>query len=43
MLFFDLIDIGFFIVGGLVGAIVISLLTISKCDECKEEMRRFSK
>ena len=40
MLFFDLIDIGFFIVGGLFGAIVVSLLTVSKCDECREEMRR---
>ena len=40
MLWIDLIDIGFFIVGGLFGAIVISLLTVSKCDECREEMRR---
>lgn len=39
MLWVDLIDIGFFIVGGLIGAIVVSLLTVSKCDECREERR----
>ena len=40
MLWLDLIDIMFFIVGGLVGALVVSLLTVSKCDECREERRR---
>lgn len=39
MLWVDLIDILFFIIGGLVGAIVMSALAISKCDECRS--RRF--
>lgn len=36
MLWFDLIDIMYFIVGGLVGAIVMSALAVSRCDECRE-------
>ena len=39
MLWLDLIDILYFIVGGLVGAIVMSALAVSKCDECRA--RRF--
>lgn len=37
MLWLDLIDIMFFIVGGLVGGLVMSLLAVTKCDECREE------
>lgn len=39
MLWLDLIDIVFFIAGGLVGAVVMSALAVSKCDECRS--RRF--
>ena len=35
MLWFDLIDIMFFIAGGLIGAIVMSALAASTCDECR--------
>ena len=35
MLWFDLIDIMFFIAGGLIGAIVMSALAASACDECR--------
>ena len=35
MLWVDLIDILFFIIGGLVGAIVMSALAVSRCDECR--------
>ncbi len=35
MLWFDLIDIMFFIAGGLIGAIVMSALSVSACDECR--------
>ena len=35
MLWLDLIDILFFIAGGLIGAIVMSALAVSTCDECR--------
>lgn len=40
MLWFDLIDIIFFIAGGLIGAIVMSALAAASCDECRS--RRYN-
>lgn len=35
MLWFDFIDIMFFIAGALIGAIVMSALAAASCDECE--------
>lgn len=35
MLWLDLIDIIYFVVGGFVGAFVMAALTVSKCDDCR--------
>ena len=35
MLWLDLVDIAYFIIGGLVGAFVMAVLTIFKCDDCR--------
>lgn len=35
MLWLDLIDIIYFIVGGCVGAFVMAALAVSKCDDCR--------